>query len=153
ISVEPVVTDLAVAEKSDQRKIAERIANQRHLLGVGAEQIRTAGKAGVIHPAPRLSEEPFLDACKHAVHVLDRAVEIPAAEHHLLIRAHELADRDELALWIDAEQVAYQIVSGVAALNRQADEYVSADAVHVFAEAIAQILAQDVERRAAVDGE
>src|SRR5262249_33548815 len=46
IAVEPVVRDLAVAEKARQRKLAEGFADQLQLFGVGPEEAGAAPDAG-----------------------------------------------------------------------------------------------------------
>src|SRR5882672_2050036 len=70
IPIQPVVGNLAVAEKSNQWKITERLTDHAHLLGLVAEEIRTARYTGIIQAAARAPKQPAPDAVQHARHVL-----------------------------------------------------------------------------------
>ena len=85
------------------------------------------------------------------VHVLDRARGIAAAEHHAHAVLDQLADRDQAARRVDADEIAHQIITGVGARDRQPDENQAAEPVQVARELLADVLLQHVERRPVVE--
>src|SRR5688500_7798306 len=82
VAVQPVVRDLAVAEETHERNVAECSADHLELFGVGTEETCAAAEARVVDRAARRRIKPLLDAVEHARHVFLRTVGVPAAEHH-----------------------------------------------------------------------
>src|SRR6185436_19816888 len=105
------------------------------------------------HAAARPGEHALSYALQHARHVLLRGLRIAAAEQHVRILLHHVADRDQLVRRVYADQVAHQVVPGVAAGDGQTREHVASDAVQVAAERFADVFAKHVERGTAVEGD
>ncbi len=141
----------AVAEKSDQRKFAERLPDHGGLLGFVAEQVRPASDAGIIQAAARTPEQSALDAVEHARHVLGRAGFVAPAEHDLRTGPRHVADRHELVHRIDADEVAHQIVSGVGTRYRQTGKHIAAGLHEIFPLRFADVFLEYVERGTAIE--
>src|SRR5688500_15694032 len=100
IAIKPVVRNLAVAEKPDQRKLAELALDQLELRRARPEQARATSQTRVVNAAARTRIKPFFHAGQHALHVLRRACRIAPAEHHLHALLHKVADRNQAAAGI-----------------------------------------------------
>ena len=68
-----------------------------------------------------------------------------------LLALEVVADRDQSLLRVEADQVAHQVVAGVGVRHRQRGEDVATHALQVARDPLADILAQHLERRAAVE--
>src|SRR5271166_3263594 len=80
IGIEPVVRDFPVAEESDEREIAERLADKAELVARAREKIGAARDAAEIEAAPRYPGAPVLDAFQHSLQVGDGARGVAPAE-------------------------------------------------------------------------
>src|SRR3954468_12241323 len=102
--------DLAVAEKADQWKFTECRLDHLQLFRIRAKKIGAAPEAGIVNAAARLRIQALLHAVEHARHVFRRTRGIAAAEHDRLAVFDEIADRNDTARRIDADEIAHEII-------------------------------------------
>ena len=78
-------------------------------------------------------------------------VRVAAAELHQGAALHQLADTDQTPVDVEAHDVAHQIVAGVAARDRESCENEAADPAQFAGQLLADLLLEDIERRAPVE--
>src|SRR5215470_12474528 len=143
--------DLAVAEESDERKFAEPVADDSELGGAAPEHVFAPPEARKVQPAPRRLVELAADGFEHSHEVVARRGAVTSAEEDRHPVLYGGADRNQLVLRIDAHEVANEVIAGVGARYRQRHVDALGRTREIAACGATRVLAQDVERRAAVE--
>ena len=143
--------DFAVAEEADQRHVADLALDLAELGGLLAEDGGAAPQAGEVDRAARRATRAPLQVGQHAVEVGAGRCPVAAAEHDLLAILDLGGDGDDPAVHVDAQQVAHRVVGAVRAAQRESGEDVLADTAQVGGQLLADVLLEDLERRAAVE--
>jgi len=151
VPIQLVVGNFAIGKKADQRKIAERFLDHFQFSGVFTKQILSPAQAGIVQTAPGCPGYPTFQVIEHALHVFAGAITVAPAELKSLILVHEVADSDTFAARVDTNQVAYQVVTGIRALDRQSGKDVAGGAVQVTCQYLADILFENIQCRTIVD--
>ena len=146
-----MVRDLAVAEEAHERDVAQTLADHPEFARRFAEEALAAREAREVQRAARPREESALDAVEHARHVFLGGPAIAAAEHHLVAGVDEIADRDEPAFGVEADDVAHRVVGDVVTRDGDGREHEFGDAVEIAVGLQRGFLPEHVEGGAAVE--
>ena len=84
VAVQPVARDLAVAEESYQRNLAERALDQLQFRTAAAEHVLAAGHAGEVERAARLRQRLF-QLASDAREVLSRGCSIALLQNSISV--------------------------------------------------------------------
>ncbi len=121
--------DFAIGKKAGQWEVAQCFLNHLYFFGIATKLITTTAQAGDIDAAPGCLPGYLLEAprniIQHVLHIIDRGLLITSAEDDLVALGKVIVYRKNIVIGINAHEIAYGVITFVAAWYTQANEYIS----------------------------